>query len=606
MAVTVNASLRLGFETGDTYASIGGGQGAGDNTDIFIAGATSGGRRTSNASVHGFFASPTAGAADLSATGTWVKFHSWITHYASLTAMALRIGSSQTAYEAHTVTVSEYPPLGGWWPIWVKVDAGTDTGTPNFSSVAWYGQTISLPAVGGNVDNNIFDQVHSSTRPVMTWDGSTGSWSSFATTNNTNALGTLRLVGGVFTLYANVKIGSATATTFTHVGAVVLAPDFSHLGSGTTWLGVDIDLQHASTIVTWTDGVYGAADPAAAANKPDLLVTGTSGTADLSRQRLQGLRIANLTSAVTASDCVFTDCGKIDLTTAGTNGADISGSTIQGSTVAADASALVWNVNADPDGELNNTTHTKGTAAHHAIEFGSSAPLTMTLRDWTTSGFNAANGNNDSTFLLADRGSDVTWTINVIGGTGNFSYKKARAGDTVNVVIDPVATTITVKDSADANVQNAQVLVEAQDGTDDLPFLASVTITRSGAVATVAHTAHGLVTGDKVTIRGAIEQEYNGAGKSITVTGANAYTYTVSGTPATPATGTITSTGVVVHGLTNASGQVTATRAFTVDQAVRIRVRKTNYEAVPPGAGWVNDVVDKAAGLTKTIQLFDE
>lgn len=606
MAVTVNATLRVSFEgAGPTYTSIGGGQGAGNNTDIFIGGSQSGGRRTSNATTHGFFANP-GSAANLSGGSTWVKFFMWITHYTALTAAEVRIGSATTAYETHTVTVSEYPPLGGWWPIWVNVDAGTDTGTPDFTNVDEYGQAISLPTVGGNAQNNILDQVHSSTRPVMTWDGSTGSFSSFATTNDSNALGCLRRDKGVFNLFANLQIGSATATTFTSVGAVVLSPDYSHLGSGTTWLGVDIDLQHASTVVTWTDGVYGAADPSTANNKPDLLVTGTSGTADLSRNRFQGLRVASLNSKVTANDCVFAQCGQITLTAAGTTGADIAGSTIQGSTVAADGNALVWNVNADPDGELDNTTHTKGTAAHHAIQFGASSPLTMTLRGWTTSGFNASNGQNDSTIYLADRGSDVTWTINVIGGTGNFSYKKARAGDTVNIVVDPVTTQITVRDAADAPIQNARVLVEAQDGTDDLPFLESVSITRSVTTATVTHTAHGLSSGDKVTIRGAAEQEYNGV-FSITVTGANSYTYTVSGSPATPATGTITSTGVVVEGLTNASGIVSSSRTFTVDQAVRIRVRKTpTYEAWPAGGGWANDVVDNVNGLTKTVNLLTE
>jgi len=68
----------------------------------------------------------------------------------------------------------------------------------------------------------------------------------------------------------------------------------------------------------------------------------------------------------------------------------------------------------------------------------------------------------------------------------------------------------------------------------------TVTITRSSQTATVAHTTHGKATGDYVTISGANQAEYNGTWR-ITVTGANAYTYTVAGSPATPATGTITS-----------------------------------------------------------------
>jgi hypothetical protein len=77
-----------------------------------------------------------------------------------------------------------------------------------------------------------------------------------------------------------------------------------------------------------------------------------------------------------------------------------------------------------------------------------------------------------------------------------------------------------------------------------LPFdlgvdVAVSSVTRSGGTATlVSAVAHGCVTGDKVNIRGAVQTEYNG---DFTVTKVNntTLTYSVTGTPATPATGTI-------------------------------------------------------------------
>lgn len=70
----------------------------------------------------------------------------------------------------------------------------------------------------------------------------------------------------------------------------------------------------------------------------------------------------------------------------------------------------------------------------------------------------------------------------------------------------------------------------------------TVTITSSGTTCTVTSTAHGLYTGDFVTIAGAVQTAYNGTFE-ITKTSADAYTYTAASTPsATPATGTITST----------------------------------------------------------------
>lgn len=64
-------------------------------------------------------------------------------------------------------------------------------------------------------------------------------------------------------------------------------------------------------------------------------------------------------------------------------------------------------------------------------------------------------------------------------------------------------------------------------------------VTRTGAVATVTKTGHGYRDGAVLVHAGADQVEYNVKAK-ITVVDANTYTYPVSGTPATPATGVIT------------------------------------------------------------------
>jgi hypothetical protein len=68
--------------------------------------------------------------------------------------------------------------------------------------------------------------------------------------------------------------------------------------------------------------------------------------------------------------------------------------------------------------------------------------------------------------------------------------------------------------------------------------IGTATITRSGSTATVSLPGHGRTTGDSVVITGAAQSEYNGL-KTITVVNGNEFTFTVSGTPTTPATGTI-------------------------------------------------------------------
>jgi len=71
------------------------------------------------------------------------------------------------------------------------------------------------------------------------------------------------------------------------------------------------------------------------------------------------------------------------------------------------------------------------------------------------------------------------------------------------------------------------------------PF--SVTsLTRSGSVATVTTSlAHDLTVGINALVSGAVQIEYNGNFTVVSVPTSTSFTYTVTGTPATPATGTI-------------------------------------------------------------------
>jgi len=67
--------------------------------------------------------------------------------------------------------------------------------------------------------------------------------------------------------------------------------------------------------------------------------------------------------------------------------------------------------------------------------------------------------------------------------------------------------------------------------------VSSLTRTLTTATATTA-SAHGYVTGDFVTVSGAVEAAYNGEFQ-VTVTGPTTFTYAVAGSPTTPATGTV-------------------------------------------------------------------
>lgn len=68
--------------------------------------------------------------------------------------------------------------------------------------------------------------------------------------------------------------------------------------------------------------------------------------------------------------------------------------------------------------------------------------------------------------------------------------------------------------------------------------LTATSVTRSGGTATVTAPGHGFTTGAVVVVSGANQSAYNGA-QTITVTGADTFTFPVANSPATPATGTI-------------------------------------------------------------------
>lgn len=598
MAVSNNATLIEDHETAPTYTSIGGGQGAASESNFYFRGVLSSARKMSGVTKNGFWFTD-ATVHDVSAAGTHVKMFILAVTQVGFTDFWIRLGSTQTDYEEHAVGVGFYDnDAGGWIPVWVEVDSGTDTGTPVFTTIDEWAVLCSMGTISGNVKNFVTDQSHFATRPVLLWTSTGGDLDDFITSELTNGWGVLKLLNGLYTCFANFGIGSATATTFDMDGKVIAWPDATWLPAASVWMGVDIDLQNASTVITGIGGAFLSGNPAgASARKPDLIVTGTSGTLDLTGRVMDGMRIITLTSGVTADDCVISNCGVVTAA-----GASLLGAQILASSVAVDAAALDYDVVADPDGELDDMVFTKGTNAHHAVELGSNTPTTITLRGWSVSGFNVSDEQNDSVIF---NNSGKAITINIIGGTGTFSVKNGGGASTI-LVIDPVALTVNVKDITDlSDVQSARVLVWAT-GTGPFPSDDSVSIVRSGATATVTHTAHGLENGDKVLIQGCDQDEYNGV-QTISNVLTNAYDFTVSGAPATPATGTPISSLVFIDGDTSAGGTIADTRTYASDQDVTGRVRKSSAADDPKyKTGSVTGTVSSSSGLTVTVLLIPD
>jgi len=211
----------------------------------------------------------------------------------------------------------------------------------------------------------------------------------------------------------------------------------------------------ASGTATTDIDIKGAVWSSDEATKPDVDFSDP----DLNSVSFQGTMLELGTfvfgSIVDAQNTTYVNCDQIT-----PGGADMRGSVISGYEGTVDTSAVIHNPATDPDGLLDNMSITKGTAATHAVEFGTGSPLTMTLRGIDFSGYHASNGQTDSTFHV--KRTSGTVTINIIGGSGNVSYK--TDGATVVVVSNPVTFTATIQDP-DGNL--------ITDGTINIEVLAA-------------------------------------------------------------------------------------------------------------------------------------
>jgi hypothetical protein len=154
------------------------------------------------------------------------------------------------------------------------------------------------------------------------------------------------------------------------------------------------------------------------------------------------IQLPNATTKTTLN-CIFLTCGEVT-----SNGGDMTGSKVLTPDITANDAGLIWDLNQDPDGELDNMTFTKTSGiAHHAIEFGTNIPTgAITLRgiafgtDFSSSENTSPTAEaGDETFAFRD--TTGTLTVNLVNCTGNFGYYSA--GVVITKVVDPVPVGLT-------------------------------------------------------------------------------------------------------------------------------------------------------------------
>ena len=622
--VTRVAVATIATDTG-TWGNDGGGGGISDEPDIVYQGTTAQSRKVSTTLIGRSYTH--GSGTDMDGTPAnrahcILKLN--VTNYTALLARTspgsqMKIGSSSANYHSYYLFGNDnYPTLGGWQIIAIAPSvsgyaaAVGDTGTPNDSAILFWSWLADFSATA-KAENLVIDAIDVGLGLfVVGGDGADpdATWQTFVTFDegtSGNRYGFVTTKSGVLFVTGQLTIGRTSAGTSTHT-------DFTDSGVTLVWENglvtsgfhrLLLDLATTGTVISVTNCSLGSVGKVnndgdrgystTEDSRPVFEVSGTTGTATFDSCVFDNWSSFSMTSATTLTGCVFTNCGQIDA-----NDGSLAGSTISGYTGAANTSAVLWDGTDNPATELEGVTFiaNAGTLSH-AIEFGTSSPTSINLNDVNFSGYSASNNVNDSAIHI--KRTTGTVTINVSGGSGTVSYR--TDGATV-VVVNTVSVVVTAIDANTGDpVQDARVLVEADTG-GPLPSDASVTITSTGTTASVSHTTHGMLDGQLVAIRGANEPLYNGVYTISNVT-TNAYDYTLTSSTTSPATGTITATGVIISELTTASGIADNTGFnFSTSQPIRGVIRRGSAAPRYKSAGVAGTI--SSSGFTATISLIPD
>jgi hypothetical protein len=514
----------------------------------------------------------------------------------------MAIGTDTSNFNKYAMFGSDTRPEGGNKP-WVAryststPSPGAQVGTPG-ATPTYFGGGLNTTATAKGANLGL-DAFRFGTGAYITaGDGTTpATMDGFATQDeaSANKWGILFRQEGAYKWQGRFAVGqnnagTATAAHFDDVeSAAVFILDTPHSQTDfTQWI-----IDHASTIFNCSNKSFFTLGT----NNPGKIV------------------INNASASSTGwASCVWNDFGAIQghvnvpYTTCSMNRTDqidqnagtFSDCTIDSNTA---TSAILMD---NPSLVTDCTFISDGTGHAGRIRPTGAGPFNFNWDGNSDSGYAATDGSTGNETLLIDpvtASADITLTLTNGASTPTIMEAAGYTG-TFTLVTSSATTTVTVLDARDNSfIENARVLVTA-GATGNLPDGDSVTITRSGSTASVSHTGHGLLTGQKVMIKGADQNEYNCVAAITNVT-TNAYDYTVTGTPTTPATGTITSTAVIIDGLTNASGVISDTRSYSANQSIgsESKVAKASSSPYFAASPALSGTINTSSGLSLTVQL---
>lgn len=449
-------------ETTTGWSALGGGQsGLNDETDYFIQGNQCVSKNGFTASTRGqIFSAGATTIASGDAVFVWAKQNNRNLMQAQASGgFQVLIGSGTNAFDQFFVdgNDSEGSNLAGWRTYAVDPAATPSTTTGNPTGTSWFGGQWNIGGSGSlKGAPNAIDVIRHGRELRITDGDLANGYATFdgAATEDSqtaNAWGIITPIQGGYLFHGHLVMGqSGTPVDFRDSNRSVIVLDDSFVSSTFN----EMSIVDASSVVQWTNiqiSHLGTTAP--------LVLTLNEGTFTGLGCRFDGCGTTTFSSSQSCQNSTWANSGQITHAAA-----NLSGSTVTGYTGTANSSAVVYDVAADPDGEMDNMTFEMGSTATHAIEFGLNSPIDMTLRDCDFTGYGSTNDANDSVFEF--KRTTGTVNLNLVGCTtdGSFSYQKP-AGLTVNIIIDPVTTLVTVIDAVDKSViQGARVLVTAAAG----------------------------------------------------------------------------------------------------------------------------------------------
>jgi len=515
--------------------------------------------------------------------------------------ITLLVGSSTSDYKHWYVGGGDTIEFMGWIFAAVNPSETTDeadSGSPT-ATEQYFGVLFDLPTGGPTKGApNAIDAIRCGRCDLIYEFGTSADPDASFTLavadkgDETDRLGLIQERSGAFFCSGLHQLGSSTnVVNFTDSNKTLFWNDHPAVTAPFNTL----DIQNASSTVDMTNISW----KALGTKSPGTWTTTDNATVTLTTCNFIDWGTFTFGTNTTADTCTFLGCDQITHA-----GATMNNSSVLESSVAAGSGAVSYNLAADPDGEMDGMTFSQGAAAHSAIEFGTSVTSNITLRNIDFTGFGSTDDVNGAVFkFLATSGN---LNLNLVGCTtdGTFSVDDS-AGINVTVVINPVTEKVNVKNVGGDNIQNARVFVEtaATIASGEIFEAAVTSLTQSAGTATCTTTGvHGLVTGDKVVIRGAQPDGYNKVA-TVTVSSTTVFTYTVDSGLSSPATGTPLVSFVALHGLTDASGNISASRTWTANQDLKGWARKKNTSSPFYKDADIAYTVDSTNGNTINVVL---